>query len=565
MGDSMGDEADLRRKFRVLENDKRAYGEEVQMQIRKQRAAVDKLTRENRKLKVELNEQRSVTNANQNVLLGEKMTSLNEACDTTQKKLEAELLKKREMTTKKTTLDERIMRTREKMGSMGGVNAARETNEAISKQIRVLENRLDKALQKFNEAVAHNKSLRESIDGLRRERVVFDSIYKKLERDLQEKKKEMANIIEVANAAYEARDQAQQQMHALKAQADKEHQEFEKEWKELGRLIENDKKMKEYMKLKEKEREQQIQKGELSLDDEQKTKKRVTKNAWGIVKDKAQLQLSAERVTAYEEAFAKIQAATGISDIDELVQTFINAEDQNFSLFNYANDLSADIEKLEAQISALRTEMADVSASAGTSLVVRSPSPTDAMASEQDKAQFFQKLEERWQRLEKRCEHYEMKYQQTQRILRSIKGGLQSLVQRLRLTGVDSSAVAAAEEDASRMVETVTEGNMMTYLGSIEQRTLELLNLYMRDAGELPSEPPGAAAGVDVLQPAIKGAALGATASQLQIRLPSTVEDYSDDNESDEDEDRPYTREELKIRVSRSSRRSGQRAIRPKK
>jgi len=395
--------------------------------------------------------------------------------------------------------------------------------------------------------------------------VVFDSIYKKLERDLQEKKKEMANIIEVANAAYEARDQAQQQMHALKAQADKEHQEFEKEWKELGRLIENDKKMKEYMKLKEKEREQQIQKGELSLDDEQKTKKRVTKNAWGIVKDKAQLQLSAERVTAYEEAFAKIQAATGISDIDELVQTFINAEDQNFSLFNYANDLSADIEKLEAQISALRTEMADVSASAGTSLVVRSPSPTDAMASEQDKAQFFQKLEERWQRLEKRCEHYEMKYQQTQRILRSIKGGLQSLVQRLRLTGVDSSAVAAAEEDASRMVETVTEGNMMTYLGSIEQRTLELLNLYMRDAGELPSEPPGAAAGVDVLQPAIKGAALGATASQLQIRLPSTVEDYSDDNESDEDEDRPYTREELKIRVSRSSRRSGQRAIRPKK
>ena len=35
----------------------------------------------------------------------------------------------------------------------------------------------------------------------------------------------------------------------------------------------------------------------------------------------------------YEEAFAKMQAATGISDIDELVENFINAEDQNFSLF----------------------------------------------------------------------------------------------------------------------------------------------------------------------------------------------------------------------------------------
>jgi len=38
------------------------------------------------------------------------------------------------------------------------------------------------ALQKFNEALAHNKQLRETIDNLRRERVVFDQIYKKLVR-----------------------------------------------------------------------------------------------------------------------------------------------------------------------------------------------------------------------------------------------------------------------------------------------------------------------------------------------------------------------------------------------
>lgn len=45
-----------------------------------------------------------------------------------------------------------------------------------------------KALVKFNEALAHNKQLRETIDNLRRERVVFDGIYKKLERELHEKK-----------------------------------------------------------------------------------------------------------------------------------------------------------------------------------------------------------------------------------------------------------------------------------------------------------------------------------------------------------------------------------------
>merc|ERR1719407_426515 len=67
-------------------------------------------------------------------------------------------------------------------GRSGVANAAKDSNQAIQKQIRQLENRLEKALVKFNEALAHNKELRQEIDGLRRERVVFDSIYKKLER-----------------------------------------------------------------------------------------------------------------------------------------------------------------------------------------------------------------------------------------------------------------------------------------------------------------------------------------------------------------------------------------------
>lgn len=78
----------------------------------------------------------------------------------------------------------------------GGVSAATTNNQLIQKQIRVLENRLDKSLLKFNETLAQNKTLRQKIDEYRRERVIFDSIYKKLERELHEKKKEMAVIID---------------------------------------------------------------------------------------------------------------------------------------------------------------------------------------------------------------------------------------------------------------------------------------------------------------------------------------------------------------------------------
>jgi len=67
--------------------------------------------------------------------------------------------------------------------------------------------------------------------------------------------------------------------------------------------------------------------------------------------------VSLEKVQSYGEAFAKIQQATGITDIDELVTTFINAEDENFRLFNYVNELNQEIEKLEEQISDIKNEI----------------------------------------------------------------------------------------------------------------------------------------------------------------------------------------------------------------
>ena len=53
---------------------------------------------------------------------------------------------------------------------------------AVQKQIRVMENRLDKSLVRFNSALATNSQLRTMIDHLRQERSVFEGIYKKLQR-----------------------------------------------------------------------------------------------------------------------------------------------------------------------------------------------------------------------------------------------------------------------------------------------------------------------------------------------------------------------------------------------
>ena len=116
----------------------------------------------------------------------------------------------------------------EKKKNCLGINSGAENLNNLQKQIKILENRLDKANQKFNETIAVNKELKLVIDSLRKERVIFDNLYKKLENELHEKRKKMADIIEKANNAYEDRDKANNQINSLKQQAKKEAGDFEK-------------------------------------------------------------------------------------------------------------------------------------------------------------------------------------------------------------------------------------------------------------------------------------------------------------------------------------------------
>ena len=52
-------------------------------------------------------------------------------------------------------------------------------------------------------------------------------------------------------------------------------------------------------------------------------------------------------VKVIEDAFDQIKQATGIQNIEEIVTTFIKAEEQNYSLQNYVNMLNTEFDSLE--------------------------------------------------------------------------------------------------------------------------------------------------------------------------------------------------------------------------
>eukprot|EP00949_MAST-11_sp_MAST-11-sp1_P003478 g3478.t1 len=443
---------------------------------------------------------------------------------------------------------------------MGGANAAQETQATVNKRLHVLDNRLDNAMVKYNEALANNKSLREKINAARRQRMVYDNIYTKLEAELSEKKREMAKIIAESNVAYENRDKLQKQMQELKVLVEKEQKSFEEAWARLGKEISDDSDLHETaLKAKEravKEAEEADEAARKAGSDdlnrqEAQLKKKAARGAWSIAKDKASLQLSQERIQSYEDAFAKIQAATGIDDIDELVDKFIEAEEKNFSVFNYVNILNQDIEKLDVQISEAKGEIEKYRGQGAD---------TDSQ-----RKKILRDLEQKLQRTNSRILDYNARYDESAQVLNDVKEKVKMVFERIGCGSPEHMSVVGEGG--------ISDSNLMQYLGIIEQRTNEILQMYAasaESAGALSKAAAGkmgadaAEAAEAALAASKPGAQLGGSGPSvptgtLEVRIdPPKLDDSKGSDKLSgvnfDQEDRPLTRVELMRMVSEGVR-----------
>jgi len=314
----------------------------------------------------------------------------------------------------------------------------------------------------------------------------------------------------------------QNEMALLKAHADKEQAQFETEWRELGRVLEQDRRLKERMAGQDR--------GRITADEEGSVKNRLSKGNWSQAKEKAAQKASLDRVQSFEEAFHQIKAATGIDNIDELVQTFIDAEDQNFSLFNYVNELNNEVEKLEEQIAEIKAEIEKYKGQGGQN--------------DRQRKKLLKDLEDRLASTEARAEQYEAKALKAAKTVSQLEQGIQSIFSKI---GCDKSAL-------SDMLGTtgVTESNMMQYLGIIEQRTNELLQLNHHQQKD-------AEGGGEVVAVIGQGPAAPAGSTVINIDPPVIGDEDDSEDESDDDEERPLSRDELKAKTLRGlTKREGQ-------
>ncbi|KAK3581980.1 hypothetical protein CHS0354_003241 [Potamilus streckersoni] len=443
-GEEPQDEAQLRedlrcleRKLQIMEGDKRAYAEESGNLLKKQQAEIDSLMRENEEittfLKLTKNETNELKNNEEIIIL----KSLTEKLDYFNKQTEEENKQIAELETK-------ILKAEEENNEARKILNTKDEEESIlnvEKRLWIMENRLDQSLIKFSEQLAKNKALREEIDHLRRDKAVFDSLYRKLNKNLEETKKQISTFIQEATQAYEERDEAQIKMLALKDRCDKDKALFGTEMKELQRIIHHDNLLKEFMSIKANDRNE--------FKDEENAKKKRVSGDRDSDADK-------QTIKALEDAFERIKEITGKNDLSMIVQDFLRKEDENFALYNYINEITDEVDALQEEINSHNKKIKLLE--------------DDDVKHKKARLKHLKEMEIKGEKLSQEADEAEKKNVEICKVLDQILEGVAALFREINCDAVTIRDMLGAEEG-------VTKNNILQYMGLIEQKTLELMQI----------------------------------------------------------------------------------------
>lgn len=454
--------SNLQKQYRCMRNDRRTYTEETENTLRKQKMTIEALVKDNEDLEAMI----LVARSRQNELFDqgnvEKIVDLLEREKQVQEEIKQEKEAIARVEDKVSAMRETTNQQCKKIGGRKDVIYQKKHVTNI-KLTRVLENRLDEMTKKFCVALTDNLHLREHLNHIEGQKARFRDLARRLQIEIDEGKKEIDRISEVATAHFNAREEAQHRMASLRERADRDLTLYHAEIKDLMRVLEHDRKHREFMKTKAEDRVS-------ILEEELKAR--------SVQKHEAHLSGLRRKSIKFEDIFDQIKEATGIEDTDTLVESFIQKEDQNFALFNYVNNINTEIENLQDDIKFLKDEI---------ELIKKEGVENDVRRKE-----ILHELEEKMAKVTEESTSVSKQYKVSRRLLELLKPKIESV---FNSTKCDRSAIT----DLLGGGVTVDDNNIMQYLGIIEQKCNELLQTKalhkvkaaMEEARETPTHVNG--------------------------------------------------------------------------
>jgi hypothetical protein len=364
----------------------------------------------------------------------------------------------REISEKK-ELDEKTREIKEDFlvikNEMGGLNATGQLQERYEKHIKILENRLDKANQKFNDSIEHDKKLREEIDKLRKERFFFENIYKKLEKELEKLRKEISVNLEAAYESYEKRDRNQEVFENIKAQMMKKESEYAQILSSIANDLNIRNSRRRSLEMKENMAKNFRNEENMDLNFKSFTKKIKSEQ---IETQHENLQ---EKLQNLQYKFQKLEEFTEQANVESFCKKFKKNAQKNFDLFLTISMISKQAKQLEKEIKDLEEEIEGIR---------RFKTGQPGI----EKNALLNELKSKTQKLVQKQDKYENESKKNVDEFKQIKNNLYNLFLSLEC---DKDVL---NENKLLMEHGVTENNSRMYLSEIESK-LKIIIKFMEN------------------------------------------------------------------------------------
>mmetsp|Transcript_53904 Transcript_53904/g.138858 ORF Transcript_53904/g.138858 Transcript_53904/m.138858 type:complete len:539 (-) Transcript_53904:412-2028(-) len=343
---------DLKRRFTLLEGERKANFETAKLNIQQNKEIINQMKDENKTLRNQIAQLRNEKPQSTEKQLEKTMG------DVQKKQREIDLIKSENMK-KRAHLDQLDIKLTEL--STGSQMHSSEASPEM-RQIRVLENRLDKAMIKYNEAQSIRKTYEAIVKRLKEERIGFDNQLATIERTLKAKERDYEELLLLSHDAYHAKEMAQAELHRFEQGVMEERNQRDKEVQEKKALVEQrvamNKRLENHQKMLKQQQEMDKQ-GERQLKEMSATSDLTA----GISSDYAHEER--QKLMDYEEAFHAIKEATGVSDVNEVIQKFLTQKDTQSNLSQLTEDNQANIDKLTEERRKLRLQVEELKFSSG--------------------------------------------------------------------------------------------------------------------------------------------------------------------------------------------------------
>ncbi|KAI3357284.1 hypothetical protein L3Q82_015738, partial [Scortum barcoo] len=423
----------LQMQHRRADAAKRAYTEKTQGLICRDRREIQRLQHEREELLRSLRVSQSCFNRWTDASVVQDLSAMLACRDTVDEELEAEK-------GKEAYLKDQILKWEKKLEgqrtSRGITHCSMSSdNSNLLKSVQLLENKLHRSHKCFNKLMTSNEELREELKTLQMEKKKFLHVRSRLENELSVICKDICKLMTKCTEAFNASVKFHEKHRMLSDQNAKDVAQYVKERGNLEREISHCCNFKAFVGKKA------IRRSYQDTDHRKVLHKQLDSKELGLADS--------------EEVLRKIFRETEESDLDKLINNFIQTEEQNYTSLNFVICQQNKVESIRREISQLSCE--------------REVFVAEEQQQQEQHRALWMRVSIKQEAVGQQLAVYEQRVESMEKLLHQFKEGVKSLLQ-ISYDGL----VVFDQLDSS---DGVQDENISEYIRMVEDRVNELLTL----------------------------------------------------------------------------------------